>query len=1010
MLQLSLAAAAAHAVAAAATSSMRTQTLRDFGHLNAGTTTSSSTFRTFAQCTLADVEGRHGFKTGNGNGSWAYLYTAAGEAPPLGMRSAVPLGSLGTGSVELRSDGSFHDWLLENQGPGLIHTYHKSSLWPGGKVDKPEFLLGLRAAVASPGGATASSCRAALTLRTAPPADLPAADALIYSGAWPAAQLRVSDTRLGPAAHQLPLNATFRAYSPLRLRDAASSNTPSLVLELQATNAGSEPLDVSFLAVLPAFTERDQGRINHTTAATTSFSATGAQGGEWNATGCRQACAALRFPNCAVWTVSQGQCRLGNATVAATSIEYYEKGSWSGVMGRWAVAAGGGLVATTPGAAYFSGTKALVPGTASGGAGASSEGVGDSLQELWARFDASGGVGTQDSQIKKRTAGSDLDAGGCYGATTVGGTIAARETMVLRVVLAWHHPNRFHFGSRLGNWYAVRYADALAVAEDTRARLADGSLVRGIQEWHDTCHVDDNVSAITVGNGGGTARNASRAGFLPLDFRDFMVNSMSQLIKTSMWFADGSWRQLESFSDDDPDPVHIHLYRSIPYAAFFPELSRNLLLTAYAKNQEASSGPNHGYIHENFPLGIGQTNLGRAMGDTSTAFILDVYQLHKLGGANAAWLRAIWPHVKAAAGFQIRNAQAFGLPTKLTTTYDWFALESHEVVSYNAFLHISALHAAVRLARLLGNEGAFITEASTAAARGAAAVDNLLWHEGGGRQATMLSNSDNHSYYAAYFDHGVRNLSAVPLLTDTLYGALWAAYLGLPLPAPRAKLLAHLASERELQSTPYGLRVWHPVNATRRDRGDAMVWQGGSMSHAALSLYLGESWAGGGGAGILPAAQVIGNYKHRLRDWWDWKDLNSLGGSGPGGDGYYCASAPPSSSTGSAGVPWCNSHYTRQLIGWAVPAALSGQQFDPVRRTLRFSPAPGGPRLLPVFTAEFTGTLDTARATLTMISGRLDRQDVIVTMARAGARAAEQDGDEAEVEEALVAVEIIHVP
>ena len=66
--------------------------------------------------------------------------------------------------------------------------------------------------------------------------------------------------------------------------------------------------------------------------------------------------------------------------------------------------------------------------------------------------------------------------------------------------------------------------------------------------------------------------------------------------------------------------------------------------------------------------------------------------------------------------------------------------------------------------------------------------------------------------------------------------------------------------------------------------------------------------------------------------------------------------------------------------------------------------------MLPVFTAEFTGTLDTARATLTMISGRLDRQDVIVTMARAGARAAEQDGDEAEVEEALVAVDIIHVP
>lgn len=56
-----------------------------------------------------------------------------------------------------------------------------------------------------------------------------------------------------------------------------------------------------------------------------------------------------------------------------------------------------------------------------------------------------------------------------------------------------------------------------------------------------------------------------------------------------MWFKTAGWRQLESFSDDDPDPAHIHLYRSIPYAAFFPELSRSLLLGAYAASQVRSS-------------------------------------------------------------------------------------------------------------------------------------------------------------------------------------------------------------------------------------------------------------------------------------------------------------------------------------------------------------------------------------------------------------------------------------
>ena len=164
------------------------------------------------------------------------------------MRSAVPLGGLGTGTVELRSDGSFHDWLLENQGPGLIHTVHKGSHWPGGKVAKPEFVLGMRAAAASTpsaqtagsaapagggdsrgggvggggtrsgsshgsdigsGGGGGTSSTVALTLRTTPPAGLPGAASLVYSGAYPAAQLKVVDPRL-QAGTANALNTTLR--------------------------------------------------------------------------------------------------------------------------------------------------------------------------------------------------------------------------------------------------------------------------------------------------------------------------------------------------------------------------------------------------------------------------------------------------------------------------------------------------------------------------------------------------------------------------------------------------------------------------------------------------------------------------------------------------------------------------------------------------------------------------------------------------------------------------------
>ena len=81
----------------------------------------------------------------------------------------------------------------------------------------------------------------------------------------------------------------------------------------------------------------------------------------------------------------------------------------------------------------------------------------------------------------------------------------------------------------------------------------------------------------------------------------------------------------------------------------------------------------------------------------------------------------------------------------------------------------------------------------------------------------------------------------------------------------------------------------------------------------------------------------------------------------------------------TAGQPWCNSHYTRQLIGWAVPAALSGQRFDlgaAPRPTLTLQPAEGAPRRLPVFNARFSGTVDVADALLVVHSGSAAGLDV----------------------------------
>ena len=543
------------------------------------------------------------------------------------------------------------------------------------------------------------------------------------------------------------------------------------MLELSIANLAPTPQSVSFIAILPSFMEADQARVNTTTKDKGASRSTRLQlGPEQGPAACRKACAVSA--TCAVWTMGAGDtvCHMANQTDALKLVEYYEEGSWGGVKGDWGQTRGGGIMARKPGSYYYSGTATLLPiqSTATGAnttATTTSIGVGDSITDLWDQFADAGhlnhlnsGVANNDiyngsspgsSHGRDGSAAPALNGG--YGAATVSRVVGAGETAVLRIVLAWHHPHRHHFGPELGNLYAARYADADAVAVDTAHRLADGSLVRGVQEWHDTC---------------------LSASDMPLDWRDFLVNSMATLAKTGMWFADGSWRQFESFSDDDPDPVHIHLYRSIPYANFFPELSRNLIETAYAHYQNSTSG----YIHENFPLG-GQTALGRAMGDTSTAFVLDIYQLHINGGANRTWLARLWPNVKAAAQFQLDNAARFGLPTKLTCSYDWFALESHDAAAYNGFIHVAALRAAAALAKYLGGETPFVARAQHAAGIGSAALDELLWH--GNKSEGSVS------YYQAYWDNatakggGRAPVAQPPLLTDTLYGELWSRYLGL---------------------------------------------------------------------------------------------------------------------------------------------------------------------------------------------------------------------------------------
>ena len=179
---------------------------------------------------------------------WRRLENGSLVPPPLGIRSAPPLGGLGAGSVELRADGSFRDWTIFNQGPAGAGKY--------GVVD--DVFSAVRV------GGTAR------VLRTHPPSTLSSADAVRafnFSGSYPLTRLVVDDDALladsareNGVTHELAMYG----YSVLRPGDRPEASAhPALALTLHLRNNGKAPVDFEFMFSLPLGGWTDCSRAGH---------------------------------------------------------------------------------------------------------------------------------------------------------------------------------------------------------------------------------------------------------------------------------------------------------------------------------------------------------------------------------------------------------------------------------------------------------------------------------------------------------------------------------------------------------------------------------------------------------------------------------------------------------------------------------------------------------------------------------------------------------------------------
>jgi non-lysosomal glucosylceramidase len=129
------------------------------------------------------------------------------------MRSAVPLGGIAAGSIELRADGTLHEWTIENQSPagGTKIQVFDDALFAIALNDEPPSAI-----------------------RTHPPRGISGVDAITYSGAYPVGRLEIQDSVLDVAQ----VSASLFGFSTYRPSDMEASARPAIAFSLVVANQG----------------------------------------------------------------------------------------------------------------------------------------------------------------------------------------------------------------------------------------------------------------------------------------------------------------------------------------------------------------------------------------------------------------------------------------------------------------------------------------------------------------------------------------------------------------------------------------------------------------------------------------------------------------------------------------------------------------------------------------------------------------------------------------------------
>lgn len=648
------------------------------------------------------------------------------------MGSGAPLGGIGTGFVEIRADGCFHEWQIFNAG-AWAQDVRSTTAPPAPGPQYLRFLLRTKKA----SDPTPQLRRLYLRSDESDTYTLPFVQdvqSIDYEAWFPMTSLRYNDD-------SIPIRVSAKVFSPFMPGRARDSGSPGFHVVYSVENLSSEAVEVSLAGFLnnPIASALPERRLTNTltqkhdvtsilldTAAESDFPSgignmcISVSGGEHSYIG-------GTFEEYALPRVCRWKTPRVNYMLLSVLTEFAASGRLPNTDAR-----------TDPSIGLAS--IAQIDGLSDGEVDSWMKKLG--TDALLARVFADarpGGDKTSNRELLKEACrnlqGKDSKAALHWGTGALASSVklAAGEKAEIRFTLTWFFPHHLTSGGReMGHMYANWFHDAAEV---------NRFLCERFEEHHSST---ERFARTLADTSCGDAMAFSWS------------SQLSTMVFNTWWVKDGSYAIWEGLGCCGLSTTDVDYQGSFPVMALFPELKLAQMHRIVALQNSRGQVP-HNYAGSFEQVDEG--GFGRV--DMNPQFVMMVYRDYLWTG-DKEYLRGMWPHVVQAMAFtESLDTNGDGLPDKDTgfQTYDQWRMRG--TPSYIASLWVGALRAAVRIA-VCADQPRDAKRWSDLLAKASASFDAMLF---------------NGEYYSLWVDGKVRDEMC---MTDQVSGEWFTHIVGLP--------------------------------------------------------------------------------------------------------------------------------------------------------------------------------------------------------------------------------------